>query len=89
MNRNEIIEIIRSLWCEELEINNDFDNDTSFFDLGGSSLKGNYIFGGIREDLGVNLMLHLLFEHYTVNAMADLVELEFRKKEKSEVENAK
>lgn len=81
MTRDEIIKTIRQLWVEELEVEQEeFSNDESMFDLGGTSLQGGYIFDGIREECGVKLMVHLMFENDTVNAMANLVEEKLKEK---------
>ena len=68
-----IEEIIAVIWEDVLEIEH-VGIDDNFFDLGGHSLLAVRMFSQIREGLGADLPLHVLFEAPTMGQFAARVE---------------
>ena len=69
---NEIEEKLVSIWEEMLSVEKVSVN-SSFFDLGGSSLSAMRLIGNIRETFKVEIALKSIFEHSTVAALATLI----------------
>jgi acyl carrier protein len=67
--RNEIEEILASIWVEVLGVTPISVND-DFFDIGGHSLAAMQVMTRIREELGVDLALRDLFEATTLQSLA-------------------
>ncbi|MBO0720388.1 MAG: amino acid adenylation domain-containing protein, partial [Blastocatellia bacterium] len=63
-------EILRGIWSEVLGLN-DLSLDANFFELGGHSLLATQVISRVRQVLGVEIGISLLFERPTIQAMAD------------------
>lgn len=69
---NALEEIVAGLWVEVLGIDTP-DVNTSFFDLGGHSLKATQLLSRIRQTFNADVPLRSLFEAPTVTGMAAAV----------------
>jgi len=66
---SELQDLIGRLWCEQLQIDRVQGND-HFFLLGGNSIAATQVIARLREVLGMELNLRLLFEAPTLGAFA-------------------
>ncbi|WP_445571552.1 non-ribosomal peptide synthetase [Pseudomonas sp. E102] len=69
---SELQELIGRLWCEQLHVER-VRGDDHFFLLGGNSIAATQIIARLREVLGLELNLRLLFEAPTLDAFATAV----------------
>jgi len=69
---NSIQAKILSVWIDVLKSSSISVND-SFFDLGGHSLNGSQIINGIKNELGVDIDLNVLFEYDTIESLAKYI----------------
>ncbi|MGZ9705569.1 non-ribosomal peptide synthetase [Pseudomonas sp. GNP013] len=60
---------IAAIWCEQLQVN-EVAADDHFFLLGGNSITATQVVARLRESLGLELNLRLLFEAPTLQAFA-------------------
>jgi acyl carrier protein len=73
--RTPVEEIVSGIWCEVLRLPRTGLAD-NFFDLGGHSLLATQIISRVRESLGVELPLRVLFEAPTVSELSSRIERE-------------
>ncbi|WP_212625269.1 non-ribosomal peptide synthetase [Pseudomonas sp. PP3] len=64
--------LIGRIWCEQLQLN-EVGADDHFFLLGGNSIAATQVVARLREELGLELNLRLLFEAPTLGAFAEVV----------------
>ncbi|KRP75068.1 peptide synthase [Pseudomonas paralactis] len=65
----EVQQQIAAIWCEQLQLPN-VAADDHFFLLGGNSITATQVVARLRETLGLELNLRLLFEAPTLSAFA-------------------
>jgi amino acid adenylation domain-containing protein len=70
-------ELLASRWSHLLKLQTVGLHD-NFFELGGHSLLATQVVSWIREDFGVEIPLHSLFEQPTVAGLAEIIEREIR-----------
>jgi len=70
--RNTLEKSIADVWASVLQVENIGIND-NFFDAGGNSLKLILAHGRLREDLKTDVPITVLFEHPTINSLADFL----------------
>ncbi|HYF50389.1 MAG TPA: AMP-binding protein [Planctomycetota bacterium] len=70
--RNAVEEYICNLWCELLELDQVGIHDT-FFELGGTSLKGASFIARVQQDIGEFIYIVKLFESPTVAGFAEFL----------------
>ncbi len=66
---SELKSRIAAIWCEQLQVPN-VAADDHFFLLGGNSITATQVVARLRETLGLELNLRLLFEAPTLSAFA-------------------
>ncbi|MEO5877358.1 MAG: amino acid adenylation domain-containing protein, partial [Streptosporangiaceae bacterium] len=64
--------VVAGIWAEVLRVDRAGAQD-DFFDLGGNSLLATQVTSALRENLGVEIPLRVMFEAPTVAAQAELV----------------
>ncbi|MGF6201260.1 non-ribosomal peptide synthetase [Pseudomonas laurylsulfatiphila] len=69
---SELQSLIGRIWCEQLQVGQ-VGVDDHFFLLGGNSIAATQVVARLREALGLELNLRLLFEAPTLSAFADAV----------------
>ncbi|WP_433769677.1 non-ribosomal peptide synthetase [Pseudomonas putida] len=69
---SELQNLIANVWCEQLQVKQ-VGADDHFFLLGGNSIAATQVVARLRETLGLELNLRLLFEAPTLAAFADVV----------------
>ncbi|MFL8988772.1 non-ribosomal peptide synthetase [Pseudomonas sp. QLc11A] len=69
---SELQNLIGRIWCEQLQVGQ-VGADDHFFLLGGNSIAATQVVARLREALGLELNLRLLFEAPTLGAFADVV----------------
>ncbi|VVQ08059.1 Linear gramicidin synthase subunit B [Pseudomonas fluorescens] len=69
---SELQSLIGRIWCEQLQVAQ-VGADDHFFLLGGNSIAATQVVARLREELGLELNLRLLFEAPTLGAFADVV----------------
>jgi amino acid adenylation domain-containing protein/non-ribosomal peptide synthase protein (TIGR01720 family) len=69
---SELQDLIGRIWCEQLQVGQ-VGADDHFFLLGGNSIAATQVVARLREELGLELNLRLLFEAPTLGAFADVV----------------
>ncbi|KPU61153.1 D-alanine--poly(phosphoribitol) ligase, subunit 1 [Pseudomonas fluorescens] len=69
---SELQSLIGRLWCEQLQVGQ-VGADDHFFLLGGNSIAATQVVARLREELGLELNLRLLFEAPTLGAFAEVV----------------
>ncbi len=70
--RTPLEELLAAIWCSVLTVER-VGRDDSFFALGGHSLSAARVMARVREALGINPSLHLLFEQPTLARFARAV----------------
>jgi acyl carrier protein len=71
---DEVREKLTRVWSEILKIEPEkIDNDTSFFDLGGNSLRSVILLARIQKELNVEMTLTGVFEAPTIKEMAQYI----------------
>ncbi|MFB9474180.1 amino acid adenylation domain-containing protein [Nonomuraea salmonea] len=65
-----LVEEVRRIWCEVLELD-DVGTDDDLFDLGGHSLTITQITARIRESLGVDVSLDAFFDDPTIQGVVE------------------
>jgi amino acid adenylation domain-containing protein/non-ribosomal peptide synthase protein (TIGR01720 family) len=65
-------ERIAAIWCEQLQVEQ-VAADDHFFLLGGNSIAATQVLARLREDLGLELNLRLLFEAPTLEAFSEQI----------------
>ncbi len=70
--KNEIINFIKQVYKDELEISKVNDND-NFFELGGDSLSALFIMTKINETFKIDLKIRFLYIYYTPIAMSECI----------------
>ena len=69
---SELQTLIGQIWCEQLQVKQ-ISADDHFFLLGGNSIAATQVVARLREALGLELNLRLLFEAPTLGAFAAAV----------------
>ncbi|MEW4220038.1 non-ribosomal peptide synthetase [Rossellomorea marisflavi] len=64
---------LTAIWEEVLDLD-DIGINEDFFDLGGHSIKVLEVVGGIRRDLKRSIPMSILFEHRTIESLAEVLE---------------
>lgn len=70
---DEMKEIIREIWKEILESDEDIDDDTSFFELGGNSLLGSVMIEELVDRTGCSFEIVEIYEKNTIGLLADYI----------------
>jgi acyl transferase domain-containing protein len=65
---------LRSLWSTVLGAGENIPPDADFFDLGGNSLTAVELMTKVRAEFGVELGVLTLFDHSTLDALADQID---------------
>ena len=68
---DEMKDIIKEIWMEILESDEDIDFDTSFFELGGNSLLGSVMIEELIARTGCSFDIVEIYEKNTINLLAD------------------
>ncbi|MEU6309441.1 amino acid adenylation domain-containing protein [Streptomyces sp. NPDC047014] len=68
-----VVDVVSATWAAVLRTGTP-EPDANFFALGGNSLQGARVISRLREELGVQIPLSVLFEHQTVGELAAAVE---------------
>lgn len=79
-SKSDMKEAFKEKWKELLEIEDEIENDVSFFDVGGNSLTAGILFSNVEEQLGIKINVSDIYENDTVDALTDFT---FRLLEKS------
>ncbi|MGR3963997.1 non-ribosomal peptide synthetase [Pseudomonas sp. 910_23] len=66
---SDVQQLIAAIWCEQLQLPS-VAADDHFFLLGGNSISATQVVARLRETLGLELNLRLLFEAPTLSAFA-------------------
>jgi acyl carrier protein len=69
---DELTDMIRATWAGVLE-HSDFDDDNSFFTVGGHSLLASKVIARLGRRLGRRIPMQLIFDHRSVSALATAV----------------
>ncbi|MCG8616104.1 MAG: KR domain-containing protein, partial [Desulfobacterales bacterium] len=69
---NNVTETLNDIWRECFGVE-DIGADEDFFAMGGDSLQGTRVMSRITELLGIDLAVDVLFEHPTVQSLADYI----------------
>lgn len=67
--RTETERVLADIWCELMD-HQDISVRSDFFELGGQSLLAICVVNGVAARLGVQLDVHAIFEHSTIEALA-------------------
>jgi hypothetical protein len=70
-NVDEMKEIIKEIWMEILESDEDIDYDTSFFELGGNSLLGSVMIEELIARTGCSFDIVEIYEKNTISLLAE------------------
>ncbi|GAB5525199.1 MAG: hypothetical protein Roseis2KO_30710 [Roseivirga sp.] len=74
MPGNEVEKELSAIWSGILRLDESQISITkSFFDLGGHSLRAVNLINEIRQQFGVKLLLHQIFEHVSIQDQAGLI----------------
>lgn len=65
---DELADVVRAVWQQELD-ESDFADDDPFFAIGGHSLAAIRVMGALSERYGVRLPVRLLFRNRTVETL--------------------
>lgn len=65
--------VLKQRWAEVLEIDDTFDENESFFDIGGNSMTAGILFSKIESETGVTFRISEIYDHDTVAALASLL----------------
>lgn len=66
---DDVAIVVTQIWESALGVD-DIGKDENFLDLGGDSMTATEIAARIREYLGVNATLRMIFDHPTVDELA-------------------
>jgi acyl-coenzyme A synthetase/AMP-(fatty) acid ligase/acyl carrier protein len=69
----DVNSLLQQLWQQALDINDDFDPDADFFDLGGDSLRSMVLYTAIEEKLGKQISAEAFFQCPTFSGLCRLV----------------
>ncbi|MCB1035845.1 MAG: AMP-binding protein, partial [Acidobacteria bacterium] len=72
---------LEEIWLESLQME-EVGEDSSFFKLGGNSLKATLLIARIRDRFGVDLSVQDFFREPSLRAVAQLIEAEMRNAER-------
>lgn len=75
--RNDVEQALLEIWKRALHLDLGVDDD--FFDMGGTSLRAVEIFDQVRARFGAELPISVLFEHRTVERLAEALMPEGRR----------
>ncbi|SIS13201.1 HxxPF-repeated domain-containing protein, partial [Mucilaginibacter lappiensis] len=76
--RNELEEDLAEIWASLLNVDRVSIHD-NFFELGGHSLLAIRVLSAIRKELGVEVSITDLFDHVTIAALSEFIELQEQK----------
>ncbi|MFJ9109275.1 amino acid adenylation domain-containing protein [Streptomyces sp. NPDC102283] len=68
-----LIDVVSATWAAVLRAGTP-GPDANFFALGGNSLQGARVIGRLREELGIQIPLTVLFENQTVSELAGAIQ---------------
>ncbi|MBR6393392.1 MAG: hypothetical protein IKS13_01065 [Ruminococcus sp.] len=72
MTRDEVIEILRDIWSEELDIE-EFSNDDDLFDIGANSLEAMDVADAVEERTNIHLEFSDMYKYTSVSSLADYI----------------
>lgn len=70
---NEIIEVLKSIWKDALESDEEIEKDVSFFELGGNSLLASVVIEEINKKFNTDFEIKDVYEHTTVAEQAEFI----------------
>lgn len=65
---------IKKIWCDKLDIEDDFDENASFNSLGGHSILSLLMLKSVKSEMGVGISLAEFLAADTLSSFAELVE---------------
>lgn len=71
-SNDDLIDVIKKIWAEELQVH-DIDEEDDFFALGGHSMTAVRGMTKINKETGVKLPLSVLFENSTIKSLSKVI----------------
>ena len=86
---NEMEHRLVAIWASVLDVEIDLiSTNSTFFDLGGHSIKAVFLLSRLNKELGINISLTQLFQSNTIKSLANLISVIDISIPESQLENA-
>ena len=72
-NRLKMKQALNEKWKELFEIEEDVDDDLSFFDIGGNSLTAGILFSDIESQLDIKMNVGDIYDHDTIDSLSSYI----------------